>query len=111
MQKRMMGAIAFRLRATFLAGASFAEMIVAQTEETHISVLDDLRSFLYRDFVEFSAVYKMMLMRAVASQASWRVVVGIRFMVSRGVVEDVGAAHDTSRPLGSWIFVEGFRSN
>jgi hypothetical protein len=79
MQKWMMDAIAFRLRATFYAGASSAEMIVAQTAEAKIGVLDDLRSFLHRDFVEFSAVYNMMLMRAVASRASCRFVVGIRW--------------------------------
>ena len=95
MQKRMMDAIAFRLRATFQAGASSAEMIVAQTAEAKISVLDDLRSFLHRDFVEFSAVYNMMLMRAVASRASWRFVVGIRFIMSHGIVEYVWSVQHT----------------
>jgi hypothetical protein len=96
MQKWMMDAIAFRLRATFYAGASSAEMIVAQTAEAKIGVLDDLRSFLHRDFVEFSAVYNMMLMRAVASRASCRFVVGIRFIMSNGVVEYVWSVQHTT---------------
>jgi hypothetical protein len=96
MQKRMMDAIAFRLRETFHAGASFAEMVVAQTAETQISVLDYLRSFLYRDFVEFSAVYKMMLMLDFASQASWRIVVGFGFTMNHGIVEHVWSVQHTT---------------